>query len=170
MLPCIQLPLANDTLVVLKTGSTELQDKLPIHLNTTLWCYPNYAIYSDAAITFRGNQIFDSLEGVNPDIKAGHEEFALYRRLQEQSGRAALQQFELSGPDSKPPVATGKLENPGWKLDKWKFLPLMRSTFIKECSRIPNRGPEGARKVLRREQRISDELCGSMIDHKGEVF
>lgn len=39
---------------------------------------------------------------------------------------------------------------------------------IKECSRIPNRGPEVARKALRREQRISDKLCGSMVDHKGE--
>ena len=128
-LSCSELPFANDTLVVMKTGSTELQDKLPIHFNTTLRCYPNYAIYSDVAEEFHGHQILDSLEDVDPEIKASHDDFALYRRLQQQSGRAGLEQSELSGTDSKPPGASGKTENPGWKLDKWKFLPLMRKTL-----------------------------------------
>lgn len=128
-LHCSKLPLANDTLVVMKTGSTELQAKLPIHFNTTLRCYPNYAIYSDFAEEFHGHQIFDSLEDVDPKIKASHDDFALYRRLQQQSGRASLEQSKLSGPSSKPPGASGKTENPGWKLDKWKFLPLMRKTL-----------------------------------------
>jgi hypothetical protein len=57
---CSKLPLANDTLVVMKTGSTELQDRLPIHFNTTMRCYPNYAIYSDVAEEFHGHQILDS--------------------------------------------------------------------------------------------------------------
>ena len=128
-LRCSKLPLANDILVVMKTGSTELQHKLPIHFNTTLRCYPNYAIYSDVAEEFHGHQILDSLEDVDPEIKASHDDFALYRRLQQQSGRASREQFELSGPSSKPPDASGKTENPGWKLDKWKFLPLMRKTL-----------------------------------------
>lgn len=128
-LPCSKLPFANDTLVVMKTGSTELQDKLPIHFNTTLRCYPNYIIYSDVSEVFRGQQILDSLEDVSPEIKANHDDFELYRRLQEQSGRAALQQHELSGPGSKPQGASGKTENPGWKLDKWKFLPMMQKTL-----------------------------------------
>lgn len=128
-LPCRELPIANDTLVVMKTGSTELQDKLPIHFNTTLRCYPNYIIYSDVSEVFQGQQILDSLEDVNPEIKANHEDFELYRRLQQQSGRAGLEQHELSGPGSRPPGASGKTENPGWKLDKWKFLPMMRKTL-----------------------------------------
>lgn len=128
-LHCSKLPLASDILVVMKTGWTELQHKLPIHFNTTLRCYPNYAIYSDVAEEFHGHQILDSLEDVDPEIKASHDDFALYRRLQQQSGRASLEQSELSGPSSKPPGATGKTENPGWKLDKWKFLPLMRKTL-----------------------------------------
>jgi hypothetical protein len=128
-LSCSTLPLADDTLVVMKTGSTELQDKLPIHLNTTLRCYPNYIIYSDVAEMFQDHHILDSLEGVTSEIKANHADFALYRRLQQQSGRAALQESELSGPDSIIPGASGKSENPGWKLDKWKFLPMMRKTL-----------------------------------------
>lgn len=44
---CIDLPGANSTLVVMKTGSTEIRDKLPIHFSTTFRCYPNYLIFSD---------------------------------------------------------------------------------------------------------------------------
>jgi hypothetical protein len=126
---CSKLPLANDTLVVMKTGSTELQDRLPIHFNTTMRCYPNYAIYSDVAEEFHGHQILDSLEDVDPEIKASHDDFALYRELQQKPERALLQQSEFSEPDSKLSGANGKTENPGWKLDKWKFLPLLRKTM-----------------------------------------
>lgn len=128
-LPCSKLPLANDTLVVIKTGSTELQVKLPIHFNTTFRCYPNYVIYSDVAEDFHGHQILDSLEDVDPEIKASHDDFALYRRLHQEPGRASLQQFQLSESDSKPPGTSDKTKSPGWKLDKWKFLPLMRKTL-----------------------------------------
>ena len=34
-LPCYNLPGAEDTVVIIKTGSTEFTDKLPRHLNTT---------------------------------------------------------------------------------------------------------------------------------------
>ena len=46
-LPCHDLPGANETLVVLKTGAGEIEEKLPIHLNTTFRCYPNTVIFSD---------------------------------------------------------------------------------------------------------------------------
>lgn len=128
-LPCRDLPGANDTVVILKTGSTELKDKLPIHFRTTLTCYPNYLIFSDHAERFGGENIIDALEGVNASIKAEHEDFALYRRLQ-RFGRASLGESELSGPASLPQDdKTGMLTNPGWKLDKWKFLPMIRRTL-----------------------------------------
>lgn len=115
---CSKLPFANDALVVMKTGSTELQVKLPIHFNTTFRCYPNYVIYSDVAEEFHGHQILDSLEDVDPEIKASHDDFALYRRLQQEPGRASLQQFQLSESDNKPPGTNDKTESSGWKLDK----------------------------------------------------
>jgi hypothetical protein len=74
-------------------------------------------------------KIFDSLEDVDPGIKTSHDGFALYRQLQQKPERALLQQFEISEPDSKLSGANGKTENPGWKLDNWKFLPLMRKTM-----------------------------------------
>jgi len=148
-LPCRSLPGANDTVVVLKTGSTELQDKLPIHLSTTLRCYPNHLIVSDYAETYHGEPIIDALEDVDPSYKASHPDFALYRKLQTSGGRASLAPSELSGPRSGPqdlpapndPTTTtnntptdaksGKPTNPGWRLDKWKFLPMLNQTLAR---------------------------------------
>jgi len=117
--------------VLLRTGSTELQDKLPVHLSTTLRCYPNYIIFSDLQERFLGETVIDALEDVDAEYKEQHEDFELYRRLQK-DGRAALTPSELSGPVSRPQSdSTGKAANVGWKLDKWKLLPIMRKTLQK---------------------------------------
>jgi hypothetical protein len=60
-LPCRELPGANDTVVILRTGSTEIADKLPVHLSTTLNCYPNHLIFSDHEEIFQGENIIDAL-------------------------------------------------------------------------------------------------------------
>lgn len=125
---CLDIPGANDTLVVLKTGSTELQDKLPVHIATTLRCYPNQLVFSDHEEQFQGISILDALEDVDAEFKENHDDFELYRRLQ-QYGRASLDSSELSGPVSGPSGGSGKPLNPGWRLDKWKFLPMMRKTL-----------------------------------------
>ena len=128
-LPCRHLPGAEDVLVILKTGATEFEDKLPIHLNTTLRCYPNYLIFSDWAETYEGIDILDALEFVSPQLKESHQDFGLYRRLHRHGGRAAIRSSERSGPISRPQGAMGKPENAGWKLDKWKFLPMVNRTL-----------------------------------------
>jgi len=125
---CSELPGANETLVIMKTGSTEMQDKLPVHFHTTFTCYPNYIIFSDLEEEFQGHHIIDALDSVDPDVKQSNDDFELWRRLQE-GGRAALKADELSGPDSKVSPMTGKRANPGWKLDKWKFLPMVNRTL-----------------------------------------
>ena len=127
-LPCRTLPGSEDVLVIMKTGSTELEDKLPIHLKTTLRCYPQFLVFSDYAETYHGVQILDALEHVNPDTQVKHQDFGLWRRLQRR-GRATLTGHELSGPISRPQGMTGKPSNAGWKLDKWKFLPMVNRTL-----------------------------------------
>ncbi|KAF2159490.1 glycosyltransferase family 31 protein [Zasmidium cellare ATCC 36951] len=125
----LALPGADDVVVILKTGSTELRDKLPVHLNTTLRCYPHYLIFSDYEETYKSEHIYDALEFVNSSIRHTHPDFELWRRLQK-GGRAALKPHELSGPISRPQKdAMGKPSNPGWKLDKWKFLPMVNRTL-----------------------------------------
>jgi hypothetical protein len=67
-------------------------------------------------------------EPVSTDILERHPDFELHRRLK-RSGRSTLETSELSGVDSETIMLSGKLENPGWKLDKRKFLPMINRTF-----------------------------------------
>lgn len=128
-LPCRSLPGANETLVVLRTGSTELVNRFDVHLSTSLRCFPNYLIFSDFEEDFRGEHIFDALADVDAEFLDKNPDFELHRRLRKH-GRASLDPAELA--DSAPDrfaIKTGKVENPGWKLDKWKFLPMVNKTL-----------------------------------------
>jgi hypothetical protein len=125
---CYGLPGADDVLLVLKTGSTELKHKLPIHIKTTLRCPTDFLVFSDLAENIHGVEVFDALESVNPSIKTKNEDFALWRLMQER-GRAALKNTELSGPVNPQRSEPSKSGNPGWLLDKWKFLPMLNRTL-----------------------------------------
>lgn len=107
------LPGANDTLVIMRTGSTELPDKLPIHLTTTLRRYPNFMIFSDFGEEYEGHVIIDALQSVSPRMKELSPDFDLWRRLQ-QYGRTMLRPDELSGKAIWVDQGTGKAANPGW--------------------------------------------------------
>lgn len=126
---CRSLPGAEDTLVVIKTGVTEFEHKLPVHVDTTLKCYPNYLVFSDHAETFRGVDIIDSLEPISSNMKYGHSDFEFYLRVRDR-GRAALQQDELSNKAgfNRHPTDADKMGMGGWRLDKWKFLPMYNHT------------------------------------------
>lgn len=126
---CRSLPGAADVVAVMRTGATELADKLPVHFSTTLKCFHDYLIFSDYEEYLDGEHILDALESVSPEIKATHPDFELWRRLRADGGRAGLRADELSGPDNRPHGGLGKDENPGWKLDKWKFLPMVNRTL-----------------------------------------
>jgi hypothetical protein len=126
--PCHGLPGANETLIVLKTGASEIEEKLPIHLQTTFKCYPNTVIFSDFGETYMNHTIVDALEDVDPELKDNHDDFDLYRRLRSE-GRAALAPSELSGFSSHTTSLSGNPTIPGWTLDKYKFLPMMRKTL-----------------------------------------
>ena len=125
---CRDMPGADDVLVVLKTGSTELIHKLPVHINTTFQCYSDYLIFSDYAETYKGEHILDALEDVSEKIKADHPDFELYRRLQS-GGRSVLKPTELSGFYTTSQRGVGKESNTGWQLDRWKFLPMLNRTL-----------------------------------------
>ena len=127
-LPCRSLPGANDTLVVFRTGSTELNDRFAVHLSSSLKCIPNYLIFSDLEEDYRGVHIFDALADIDPAILNDNPDFDLHRRLR-QGGRAALAASELAGAPDRFANMQGKQDNPGWKLDKWKFLPMANKTL-----------------------------------------
>ena len=127
-LPCQKLEGGEEVLVVMRTGATEIKDKLTAHLNTTLQCYNNYIVFSDYEEDFEGQHVYDLLANVEDDIKENHPDFALWRRLRA-NGRESLHDSELSGTVSEEGGKTGKLGNDGWKLDKWKFLPMAVRTL-----------------------------------------
>ncbi len=127
-LPCQRLPGAEDVVVIMRTGATEIQDKLPMHFNTTFRCYRDTLIFSDYEEVFQGHQVHDVLRSMDETVKRENNDFELYRRLL-QYGRSSLREDELSGTASFEGSKSGKGDNPGWKLDKWKFLPMMNETL-----------------------------------------
>jgi hypothetical protein len=126
--PCWNITGSDDTVVILRTGSTELEDRFRIHLSTSLRCYSHSMVFSDLEESYHGQHIFDALDTVNETIKAHYPDFEIYRRIQTQ-GRAALEPSELSGSPEAFERLSGNTENPGWKLDKWKFMPMLNRTF-----------------------------------------
>ncbi|KAK3675166.1 hypothetical protein LTR78_005100 [Recurvomyces mirabilis] len=125
--PCQRLAGAEDVVVVMRTGATEIKAKLPIHFNTTFKCYPDTLIFSDYAEVFQGHEIHDVLSIVADDVMEANEDFQHYLRLKRLS-REGLAQSELHG-ESLESGPVGKNDNPGWRLDKWKFLPMMVRTL-----------------------------------------
>lgn len=129
-LQCKSLPGADNVLVVFRTGSTELDDRLAVHLSTGVHCFPNYLIFPNFKESYGEErvQILDALEHVSPEIVESNPDFELYRRLRK-NGRSSLDLSELAGSPDRFVVMTGKTENPGWKLDKRKFLPMVHQTL-----------------------------------------
>jgi hypothetical protein len=120
-LHCPQNPIAKDVLVVLRTGATEVLEKLPVHIDTTLRCIPTYAIYSDYEEEIEGSHIHDVFDELSQDLKDSVPDFELYQRLKTK-GRDGLSTDGVEHDGSGP---SGSLGNPGWKLDKFKFLPMI---------------------------------------------
>ncbi|KAL2828343.1 hypothetical protein BJY01DRAFT_228536 [Aspergillus pseudoustus] len=120
---CPQLPGLSEVMLVLKTGVTEAHDKLPIHRNTTLRCIPNYVVWSDFSEEIADIPVHDVLYNESATL---HQlpDFKLYTKVQTH-GRDALTPSDLGEEISTP---FGK-SSPGWKLDKWKFLPMIEHTL-----------------------------------------
>lgn len=128
-LPCQSLKGLGDIFLIVRTGANEALDKLPIHFNTTLRCLPpdSYGIWSDFEETINGYHLGNALDDVSADVVQSHPDFDYYRRLQE-NGRAAFSADELAEWRAEKNSASGR-NTPGWKLDKWKFLPLAKKAY-----------------------------------------
>ncbi|KAF2767477.1 hypothetical protein EJ03DRAFT_276089, partial [Teratosphaeria nubilosa] len=101
-------------------GSTEVYDKLPIHMATTFACAVDHLVYSDLEQYFGNMHVRDALTLTSPNLRHEHEEFEQYRRVQ-QHVMMAGDVAELRGDKS-------------WKLDKWKFMPMISDAFA-TCGR-----------------------------------
>lgn len=125
---CPDMPGMEDILVVLKTGVTEALNKVPAQLDTVLRCTPNFVIVSDYEEVIGGVRTVDVLRNVSDHIKQSQAEFDLYNRVQ-RGGRVALRPEDY-GSDFNSQY--GRQGNPGWMLDKWKFLPMIDAVLERQ--------------------------------------
>ncbi|KAF2454117.1 hypothetical protein BDY21DRAFT_264331, partial [Lineolata rhizophorae] len=102
---------ASDVLVVLKTGSTEIFEKLPEHLLTLFNCVPHKLIFSDLEQDVAGIHVHDALANIPHSWKTELPEFEAYREIKEARGMG----LDLAN------LKSGRF----WDLDKWKFLPMV---------------------------------------------
>ncbi|KAI9804322.1 MAG: hypothetical protein M1833_007129 [Piccolia ochrophora] len=115
---CSVSPDPGDIVVVVKTGATEVFEKLPTHLMTVLNCAKDILIFSNMEHNIGPYHIYDSLANL-PDSTKADEKFELYRKIQE---------YQEAGQDVRELHTAG---HSGWTLDKYKFLPMVEQTFQK---------------------------------------
>jgi hypothetical protein len=114
---CHATPDPGNILFIVKTGATEIYEKLPTQLLTTLRCAQHFLIFSDLEEQIGPYHILDALADFNNTMKETHADFELYRQQQE---------YQRGGLDIATLKNNGKL---AWKLDKYKFLHMVDKTW-----------------------------------------
>lgn len=112
---------SDDVLLILKTGATVLWKRLPIHMSTTLSperINPNNTvIYSEVEAQIGNRSVIDILSQFPQTVKDSSD-FELYRAIRDwENTNFYIEHTGLPGDDDGPPG--------GWRLDKYKFLPLI---------------------------------------------
>ncbi|KAI0972993.1 hypothetical protein F4678DRAFT_34593 [Xylaria arbuscula] len=125
--PCASLGGLEDVFVIVRTGSNEVEKKLPPLINTTLPCFKHYGIWSDMEEEFAGLQITDALDEIDSGLLEQHPDFAYYRFLRE-LGKELSASDEVASWVDAPNTGAGR-DTPAWRLDKWKFLPAARKAY-----------------------------------------
>lgn len=113
----------DDVLLIVKTGATVLWRRLPIHLSTTLSperiSPASTVIYSDAPAQIGSHAVLDVLALLPRAVRDQSPEFELYRAVRDwDETNFYMEHNGLPGDDEGPPG--------GWRLDKYKFLPLVQ--------------------------------------------
>lgn len=111
----------DDIVLMFKTGATVLWKRVPIHLSTSLSenriNHDNVLIYSDYPETIGDWEIIDALANTSEKMRKS-ENFQPY--LQQEDYESRQNYAELTNVPGDSAGASG-----GWKLDKYKFLPIV---------------------------------------------
>lgn len=99
----------NDVTIVLKMGAGEATTKLPLYLNRLGRCKLDLLIFSDRKDSYNGFDIHDALAHLRPEYKFNNPDFDIYDQIQKGN-------------------ITEEKTAEGWRLDKYKFLPMMEWT------------------------------------------
>jgi hypothetical protein len=98
-----------DVTIVLKISAGEAAMALPLYLNRLGRCKQDLLIFSDHKDTYNGFDIADALAHLRPEYKFNNADFDVYDRIQDGN------------------ITAGKTAE-GWRLDKYKFLPMVEWT------------------------------------------
>jgi hypothetical protein len=114
---CEAFPDPGNMLLVIKSGATEIYEKLPTQLLTTLGCSEKFLIFSDLEEQIGPHHVHDALVDFNKSMKETHPDFILYQKQQE---------YQQDGED----IAALKQDgHEAWTLDKYKFLHLVEKAW-----------------------------------------
>ncbi|KAL4885264.1 hypothetical protein BJY04DRAFT_180507 [Aspergillus karnatakaensis] len=118
---CQAFPDPGNVVFVIKTGATEVYEKLPTQLLTTLGCVQDFLLFSDLEEQIGPYRIRDTLADFNETLKETLPDFELYR-LQHEFRRTGQDMARLKG-------------DKAWKLDKYKFLHLVEKAWLERPGR-----------------------------------
>lgn len=112
-------PFADRVFLMLKSGATVIQNRLPPHVRSTLRRWPHHAVYADVETEISGVKVIDILKWLPEDLLERHRlhlgnYFDLRTMLEEQW------QWELDDLDGYP----------GWLLDKYKNVPMLAHAWL----------------------------------------
>ena len=118
---------ADDILLIFKTGASTIWRRMPQHLSTTLSNnrVPHAVIYSDLAEQL-SSEIYalDALENITSVIKQyDPDAYDNYLELQSPDHINTYREHGRLPGDEPPDAKDGS--TPGWRLDKYKFLPML---------------------------------------------
>ncbi|KAF8475860.1 hypothetical protein BDZ91DRAFT_788522 [Kalaharituber pfeilii] len=121
---------AEDVVLVIKTGSQVIWQRLPIHLITTTTRTPNFLVFSDLAERFGNVPVHDCLKNVKPALKEDHKQFEIYRKARVIKPFPGFTNLDAI-PSTRPynlDIAKMKLDG-GWDLDKYKNVPILYQAY-----------------------------------------
>lgn len=116
-----------DVVLIFKTGASTIWRRMPQHLSTTLSNHqiPHAMIYSDLAEKLSPDfSAIDALENVT-SILQQHDPDAYDSYLELQSPDHANTYREHAELPADEPLNVTDGTTPGWRLDKYKFLPML---------------------------------------------
>ena len=99
----------DDVTIVLKIGAGEVATRLPAYLNRLGRCKQDLLIFSDRKDSYNGFEIADALAHLRPEYRFDNPDFDVYDLIQTTN------------------TTRDKMPD-GWRLDKYKFLPMMEWT------------------------------------------
>ncbi|RYP20706.1 hypothetical protein DL765_002656 [Monosporascus sp. GIB2] len=103
---------------ILKMGHTETRDKIEAQIGSVSACINDLLIFSDLEETLHGHQVIDVLTDMPAVYHFDNEDFVNYTRIRHQ-------QHQAHDPGSND---TWTID--GWRLDKYKFLPMVERAWM----------------------------------------